>query len=149
VGSRAQHNIPIGAALVVDANGVIVGWNEGAQSVLGFAAADVVGHASHLVLCGRNPRGRLICHPWCAWSSGKGRVDSNSDLVLYPRTLHHTVVQIRTRVFCIPATDSACAWAVHVITAARPLPIGFRPTPYGNPSWLRRRPSKLAHPPER
>lgn len=110
--------ITASAAIVVDRRGYIAGWNEGAQTVLGYTAADVVGRACHHVLCGRKPGGELVCHPWCALWSTAQRDTTDDELVLYPRTAGREILRVVLSVFRIGGDDTTRDWLVHQITSA-------------------------------
>jgi PAS domain-containing protein len=148
VNPSASRDIPISPAVVIGRNGIIVGWNEGAESILGFAATDVVGRASHHVLCGRDPSGRLVCHPYCAWSPADGRLDPDDELVLYPRSAGHVVVRITLSLFRIEATDATRGWAVHLITSAEPVPMRRLSEGIVALPWRPRRGKKAPRPPD-
>jgi len=110
-----------GAAIVVDRGGFIAGWNEGAEIVLGYAATDVVGRACHQVLCGRNPEGEPVCHPWCGSSSATRQDAPYDELVLYPLSAGREPLRVVLSVFCVAGNDPTRGWIVHSITAAEPL----------------------------
>ena len=44
----------------------VILWNSAAESVLGYAAAEVLGRACHDVVRGRDAVGNLFCHPHCS-----------------------------------------------------------------------------------
>jgi PAS domain-containing protein len=133
------HGIPVAAAIVIDRKGYIAGWNEGAEQVLGFTSADVVGRASHHVLCGRDPNGVLVCHPWCVQSPGGGRIEPDDNIVLYPRSADHFVVRVTLSVFQLEGAETTGGWVVHLITAAKTMPLQT-----AGPSWPRRSLAKMA-----
>ena len=116
---RARKGSPVTGAIVVDSHGYIAGWNEGAEALLGLSATDVVGCATHHILCGRDPSGAMVCHPSCALAPDAGRFEPNGDLVLFPRTAARDVVRLTLSVFPVPGDDPSQNWLVHVITSAR------------------------------
>lgn len=115
--------IPTTAAIVIDRKGHVVGWNEGAEDVLGFAAEEVIGRASHDVLCGLDPEGRPACHPWCALSPGDDREDPDDDVVLYPRSAANNVICVTLSVLRVGGSDATVGWVVHLITSAKPVSV--------------------------
>ena len=119
-------DIPPNAAIVIDRRGYIVGWNEGAEAVLGFPEKEVVGRACHHVLCGHDPEGHLVCHPWCSLSPEKGGEYPDEDLVLYPHSAARDVIEVTLSVFRVEVTDATRGWVVHLITSARPLSTSAR-----------------------
>jgi PAS domain-containing protein len=114
--------VTAGAAIVVDRRGYVVGWNEGAESLLGHSAVDVLGRACHHVLCGRKPDGALVCHPWCEMSAAPQRDVSGDELVLYPRSANRESMRVVLSVFQIGGDDARRGWVVHLITSAELLP---------------------------
>jgi PAS domain-containing protein len=110
------------AAIVVDRRGYVVGWNEGAETLLGYSATDVVGRACHHVLCGRRPDGDLVCHPWCPMAPIRQRDVSDDKLVLYPRSASREMLRLVLSVFRVGGQDPARGWIVHVITSVELLP---------------------------
>jgi PAS domain-containing protein len=51
---------------VVDHLQRIVGWNKGAERLLGFAAAEVLHRACHEVIAGCGRNGQPVCGPDCS-----------------------------------------------------------------------------------
>jgi len=121
-----EAELPDGAAIVVDRKGYIVAWNEGAEAVLGFSATEVVGRACHHVLCGRDPSGLLVCHPWCSLSPADTRRNPNDDVVLYPRSAARDIVRVTLSVFRLGGADGKPAWVVHLMTSAETIPAAPR-----------------------
>jgi PAS domain S-box-containing protein len=66
----------------VDPNGLITDWNEAAERVLGYGAAEVVGRPCCEVFGGRDDRGNLFCYPNCQVLTLAGMAESvhNFDL---------------------------------------------------------------------
>jgi PAS domain-containing protein len=135
------RDLPTPPAIVINSKGYIVGWNEGAEEVLGFKAEQVIGRASHHVLCGRDPDGRAVCHPWCALSPADAREDPDNDIVLYPRSATREVVRVTLSVLRVGGTDPTVGWLVHLITSAKPVPTEPRVPWYADPAWAPRRSS--------
>jgi PAS domain S-box-containing protein len=52
--------------MAVDPGCLVILWNRAAESILGYAAADVLGRRCHDLVAGRDPAGNLFCHPHCA-----------------------------------------------------------------------------------
>ena len=142
------RTIPLGAAIVIDRKGYVAGWNEGAEVVLGFAAAEVIGRACHHVLCGRDPEGRLVCHPWCGLSPKDVRADPDDDVVLYPRSAARDVVRLSLSVFQVGRADGTPGWVVHLITSADALTTKPRVPWYDDSGWAPRRNPKRQKPPD-
>ena len=136
------------AALVVDRRGYIVGWNGGAEAVLGHTAADVVGRSCHDVLCGREPAGEFVCHPWCAVRLTAQRDTMDDELVLYPRTAGRKILRVVLSVFRIEGNDMTQGWIVHFITSADPLQAASRLVSGVGPTWPPRRSASKSKPPE-
>lgn len=133
------RDVQTAAAIVIDRKGYIVGWNDGAEAVLGFRPREVIGRACHHVLCGRDPEGRLVCHPWCVLSPADDREDPDDDIVLYPRSADRNVVRVTLNVFRVDGDEATRGWVVHLITSAEPLP-AVPPVPwYADPAWVPRR----------
>ena len=114
-------SIPANAAIVVDRKGYIVGWNEGAEAVLGFGEKEVIGRACHHVLCGTEPGGEFVCHPWCALSLASREDTEDDDLVLYPHSAGRELLRLVLSVFRIEGDDPTRGWVVHSIISAEPL----------------------------
>jgi PAS domain-containing protein len=112
------RSIPRGAAIVIDRKGYVAGWNEGAEVVLGFAAREVIGRACHHVLCGRDPQGRLVCHPWCPLSPKAESADYEDEVVMYSRSASRDVVCLTLSVLSVNGADGTPGWVVHEITSA-------------------------------
>ena len=127
--------IPCGAAIVIDRIGYIVGWNEGAEAVLGFAAKEVIGRACHDILCGRDPEGQLVCHPWCALSPGDGRVNPDEDVVLYPRSAARDVLRVTISGFPVGGADGTSRWVVHQIISVESVPTKPEMPWHADPAW--------------
>ena len=140
--------VPRGAAVVIDSKGCIVGWNEGAEAVLGFAAVDVIGRVCHDVLCGLDPGGQVVCHPWCALSTGDARGNPDDDVVLYPRSAAHEIVRIILSALRVGGADGTPRWLVHTIRSAKPIVIKPRTRWTADPAGARRRLVKKPTPPE-
>ena len=117
------------AAIVVNRRGYVVGWNEGAEEVLGFRAQDVVGRACHHVLCGRDPNGAMVCHPWCALGSPEPRGALADEIILYPRTVHGETFRAALSVFPLEDDDVSRGWIVHTIVSAEPIRAAAGPAP--------------------
>jgi PAS domain-containing protein len=140
--------VTAGAAIVVDRRGYVVGWNQGAEATLGYRAVDVVGRACHHVLCGRDPDGELVCHPWCAMSTAPHGEVSDGELVLYPRSAARDALRVVLSVFRVEDHDPARGWIVHVITSAELLPAaGNRASP-SRGVWPPHRHASKFKPPE-
>jgi len=140
--------ITASAAIVVDRRGYIAGWNEGAQTVLGYTAADVVGRACHHVLCGLKPDGDLVCHPWCALWPTAPHDTTDDELVLYPRTAGREIVRVVLSVFRIGGDDTTRGWLVHQITSAELLSAKSRVGSLASVAWPLRRHARKPKPPE-
>lgn len=120
------HRIPSAAAVVVDRNGNVAGWTDGAEAVLGFVGYEVVGRTCHQVLCGSTPDGEPVCHPWCTFSSSARGEPSVGELVLYPRSAVGEPLRVVMSVYRIGADDPARGWILHSIISAERLPGGPR-----------------------
>jgi PAS domain S-box-containing protein len=51
--------------MAVNAAGRIVFWNHAAETLLGYAASEVLGRPCYDVMRGRDDHGNLVCHPHC------------------------------------------------------------------------------------
>ena len=71
------------AAIAIDPDGKIAGWNLGAEDLLGYRAEEVLGRACHHVLCGRDIFGNRFCHPRCPEQLGPRRDEPLHDFVVY------------------------------------------------------------------
>ncbi len=132
------NDLPVSAAIVIDRKGYIVGWNEGATAVLGFAEPDVVGRPCHHVLCGRDPEGRLVCHPWCELSPAMQQDVPEDDLVLYPRTASREILRVVLSAFRVGGADATRGWVVHLVAAAELLPAVSAPESSAGVEWSSR-----------
>lgn len=140
--------VTAGAAIVVDRRGYVVGWNEGAESLLGHAAKDVVGRACHHVLCGRKPDGALVCHPWCEISPLSCRDLPGDELVLFPRSANRETMRVVLSVFRVGSDEGQRGWVVHLITSAEVLPAASRVDSLGRAASPLRSVSSKPKPPE-
>ena len=54
------------ALFAFDADLTVVSWNPAAEDLTGVSADDAVGRHCWEVLCGRDERGDIVCHPGCS-----------------------------------------------------------------------------------
>ncbi len=57
------------AAFVADEDGIITGWNQAAEELLGHQAGDVIGKSCADIICGTDVFGNRFCNEGCAIQS--------------------------------------------------------------------------------
>ncbi|MBT8247277.1 MAG: PAS domain-containing protein [Acidimicrobiia bacterium] len=105
-------------AFVSDERGVVVGWNEAAEGLLGRSADEVVGSPCHEVLCGLDTFGNRYCDQDCAIMKMAVRSEPARLFVLNVRHESGKQLPLRLSVLRLPSEEPSHFLMVHVLLPA-------------------------------
>ena len=130
------HETPEGvscAAIAINADGMITGWNLGAEDLLGYHAEQVLGRACHDVLCGTDIFGNRFCHPRCPEQLGSRRDEPLHDFVVYVRSASGAPVKLQMSALYVYGLQGSPPILVQIVKLAEPLQ-GDKDMPWFMPS---------------
>ncbi len=105
-------------AFVSDEGGVVVGWNEAAESLLGRSADEAVGSPCHEILCGLDTFGNRYCDRDCAIMKMALRSEPTRLFVLNVRHASGKQLPLRVSVLRLPSEEPSRFLMVHVLLPA-------------------------------
>jgi PAS domain S-box-containing protein len=130
-------------ACAVGRDGVIIGWNAGAEQILGYKADEAVGKTCAEIFDGRDPAGNLTCTEFCTVRSHAKRCEPLQHFQL--RTRRRDGKPVWLDVSIVLFGKDACAARLHLfrdVTAAHEIEHILREklllprTPSGQPARL-------------
>ena len=102
-------------AFACDRKGVIVAWNESAEGLLGYPAADVIGRNCYVVLDGKDVFGNRFCDERCAIRNMINRHEPVRHFQLSYRTASSHRVDVSVSVFVVFNTARPEFNVVHIL----------------------------------
>jgi len=105
-------------AFVSDEQGVVVGWNQAAESLLGRSADEVVGSPCYEVLCGLDTFGNRYCDKGCAIMKMGLREEATRLFVLHVRHASGRRLLLRVTVLRLSTGEPSRFLQVHVLLPA-------------------------------
>ena len=108
------------AAFASDENGLIVGWNDAAEELLGSSASETVGTPCHEILRGRDTFGNRFCDVSCALTTMAQRQEPSHSFVLDARHSSGRRLPLRLIVIRLPGPEPSRFLMIHILTPAGP-----------------------------
>lgn len=106
-------------AFVVDERGLVTGWNEAAEALLGHSAEEMLGHPCYEVLCGRDTFGNRFCDEECAIKRMAKRGEPAHLFVLDMRNASGERLPMRISVLRLSQEDPSRFLLVHMLQPVR------------------------------
>lgn len=103
-------------AFATDAQGRIIAWNQGAEKLLGYSAAEAVGHSCCDLICGRDVFGNCYCIPDCPLLRMVRDNERVFPCQLTPCNARGDGVPMRVSLFAVPASDAVSTIVIHILS---------------------------------
>jgi PAS domain S-box-containing protein len=87
---------------VVDDRQRIIGWNRGAERLLGYAAAEVLHRSCHEVIAGCGPNGQAVCGSDCSVHRSVERAELPRSIGIQARTKAGRPIWLHLSVIVVP-----------------------------------------------
>ena len=109
------------AAFATGAENRIVMWNEGAEKLLGYKAAEVLGRPCHEVLCGVDVFGNRYCDAGCTLHRMASRRESVRRFEMDVRKAAGDYVRVSISILASDESDQAEPTIIHMLQPASDL----------------------------